>query len=161
MSSEETSNRIAEVSNLITAQLLRESAENATNLLKNVKAPDFSKLSYEEASKAVNSITSQNRQIVTDLLHQIVHGSLTPEAKTFALYLLGEMRSRDAYAVTVLIDNIDFKTPRVDNEWRVGRWGTYPAQEALVKTRSPFVYGIVNRLAVETNECAGSSSASH
>ena len=94
-------------------------------------------LPYEKASSTVNSIIDQNRKLVATLVDQLRQSTFPADSKVCAIYLLGQLRPKDVNAAQVLLENIDFAAPRQDIQLSIGRWGKYPAQEALVNIGAP------------------------
>jgi hypothetical protein len=81
---------------------------------------------------------------------QIQSGRLPDEGMLYAIVLLGQLRA--ANAVTTLIEHIDFMPARKDSSGGIGRWGPYPAQEALVRIGTPAVNMVLDKLPVERND---------
>jgi hypothetical protein len=115
-----------------------------------VKIPDFRTQAAEETNKAVDQIVKAYREIVADVLGQLRDGNLANEGKVHAIYVLGQLRA--TAAVTVLIEDIDLKASKFDPKVGLGRWGSYPAQEALSKIGNPAVNMILDRLPGEKDE---------
>jgi len=102
-----------------------------------VQATNLGKMSYKEASDSVNNIIDQNRKLVATLVGEIRQNDFPADSKLCAIYLLGELRPRDIGAVDALMENIDFVAPQYDMRIHTGRWGKYPAEEALGKIGMP------------------------
>ena len=90
------------------------------------------------------------REITTNIIGQLRNAGLPNEGKVYAIYLLGELRA--APATNILIENIDLKATKVDRKGAIGRWGPYPAQEALVKIGTPAVNMVLDKLPTEQND---------
>jgi hypothetical protein len=123
--------------------------------------PDFTKLSYDEASHAVDLdddliVATKVKKIcpeyIENLVSQLRVDHLTNNNKTLAIYLLGILHPSDSTSIEVLIESIDFQTSKFDPKTGPMRWGQYPAEEALVKIGKPVVDPILEHLAAETNE---------
>ncbi|MGH7976620.1 MAG: hypothetical protein ACREDS_00530 [Limisphaerales bacterium] len=126
--------------------------------------PDFNKLSYDEANTVVDSeddligrgIKKICPEYITNLVNQIRNGALNSDNKTLAIYLLGELHPDDTNSIEVLIENIDFKATKFDHILKtrisIKRWGSYPAEEALIKIGRPVVDPILNHLPTENSE---------
>ena len=112
-----------------------------------VRIPDFQAQLSELTSKAVDQVAKSYREVIGDIKGQLDQGHLSNEGRVYAIYLLGQLRA--AEAVTVLIENIDFTAARVDSKVGIGRWGMYPAQEALGKIGTPAVNIILEKLPTE------------
>ncbi|MCD4825694.1 MAG: hypothetical protein K8S55_13960 [Phycisphaerae bacterium] len=111
--------------------------------------PSFDAVSIKDADKAANNSVDAYYKAVRYLLTQL-RNSKTPAAKTYTIYLLGTFRAKQA--VWDLVKIIDFKATHVDPKTRIGRWGPYPAQEALSKIGFPSVEPIVKALGKEENQ---------
>ena len=117
------------------------------------KIANLGQMSYNEASSAVKAVVNQNRQLAGTLTGEIEQPNFPPDSKTCAIYLLGELQPRDISSIRALAENIDFTASRRDIGLTIGRWGTYPAQEALVKIGMPAVYVILRvYLPTENNQ---------
>jgi hypothetical protein len=115
-----------------------------------INLPDFRSPPSEEMSRAVDKVIECYDLVVADVLNQLRDYQLSSEAKVYAIYLLGRLRA--SAAVTILLDNIAFKATKVDPKGGIGRWGMYPAQEALVRIGTPAVNMILDRLPSEREE---------
>jgi hypothetical protein len=126
---------------------------------------DFSILSYDKASAAVDSeddlivwrkIKKICPEYIANLVNEIRQRQLNADNKVLAIYLLGELRPSDTNSIEVLIENIDLKATRFDHLLKtrisIQRWGEYPAEEALIKIGQPVVIPILNDLPSETNQ---------
>lgn len=78
-----------------------------------IDPPDFSKLSYSQASDAVNAqegavMGSKKDKIgaeyINNLVHQIRSGNLNNEKKVLAVYLLGALHPIDTNSIEALIE---------------------------------------------------------
>lgn len=117
------------------------------------KIANLGQMSYNEASSTVDAIVNQNRQLASTLTKEIEQPNFPPDSKTCAIYLLGELHPRDISSIHALVENIDFAASRRDIGLTIGRWGTYPAQEALAKIGMPAVYVILRvYLPTENNQ---------
>lgn len=123
--------------------------------------PDISKLSYDEASDAVNSdvmdimgarVKNICHEYITNLVNEIRHGNLDDDKKVLALYFLGALHPSDTNSIEVLIEYIDLKASRFDPAISPRRWGEYPAEEALIVIGFPSINPILEHLPTETNE---------
>jgi hypothetical protein len=127
--------------------------------------PDFSALSYNEANEAVENedvlingekVKTVGSEYVENILHQLRSGKLSSDNKTLAIYFLGELRTSDTNAINFLIENIDFKTTRIDpiNKSRIQilRWSEHPAKEALIRIGKPAVNPILDDLPNENSK---------
>src|SRR6266446_4707465 len=115
-----------------------------------VKIPDFRAQPSENMSQSVDQAVKSYHEIIADLMGQLRQGGLSNEGKVYDIYLLGQLRATEA--VTILIGNIDFKASKVDPKGGIGRWGMYPAHEALSKVGAPAVNMILDKLASERND---------
>lgn len=115
-----------------------------------LRAPDFRSQSAEKLDQTVEQIVSTHRQVSADAIRQLRDGNLSDDGKLYAVYLLGELRA--TAAVTTLLENIDLKATRGDLKGGIGRWGMYPAQEALSKVGTPAVQMILDLLPAERSE---------
>lgn len=115
-----------------------------------VTIPDFRARPSEQMDGVVNNAVKSYHDIGNDLAGQLGESGLDPESKTYAIYLAGQLHA--VGAVSILIANIDFKATKVDPKGGIGRWGMYPAQEALSKIGSPSVNMILDLLADESQE---------
>jgi len=111
--------------------------------------PSFEAVPIKDADKAANDTMEAYNKAVKNLLTQL-RESKTNTGKTYSIYLLGGLRAKEA--VGDLVKIIDFKTEHVDPKDAIGRWGPYPAQEALSKIGSPSVEPMVKALGKEDNE---------
>jgi hypothetical protein len=129
------------------------------------RPPDFTKLSYDEASIAVDakvaSIVVQHSrkpgpEYFESLDIQLQYGHLKNDNKVLAIYLLGELRPANLASINILIDNIDLKAEKLDRILKFGisivRWGDYPAKEALIKIAQPSINPVLNHLPIEDND---------
>jgi hypothetical protein len=122
--------------------------------------PDFANLSYEKANEEVGSednlISRGAKQIcpeyISNLVNELQKGNLSNGNKTLAVYLLGELHPSNTNAIEILIENIDFRTSKIEPNLRPVRWRLYPAEEALIKIGKPVVDPILNHLPNETNQ---------
>lgn len=112
--------------------------------------PDFTTASEKQGDDAAAQLLQSFDKLTGELIRQLEDHKSSANAKTLAAYLLGELSARRA--VGILADNIDLKAPRVDLKDREGRWGEYPAQEALHKIGVPAAAEVVVRLRTEKNE---------
>lgn len=111
--------------------------------------PDFTSATEKEGDEAAAQILESYEKVTGVLIRQVEDHKSSANAKTLAAYLLGELR---AYrAVTTLAENIDMKAPRIDPKVRIGRWGEFPAQEALLKIGIPAAAEVFVRLRTEQN----------
>ncbi|MCP4250651.1 MAG: hypothetical protein GY778_26720 [bacterium] len=114
-----------------------------------ITLPGFGPGPSEEISAAVNSAVESHMGLMVDLRSELERDGLADEGKVYAIYLAGELRA--VPCVTDLVERIDFKAPFVDPKIAHGRWGMYPAQEALVKIGQPAVNMILDVLPDEAD----------
>jgi len=115
-----------------------------------VKIPDFRTQLPENVSQTVDQAVKSYHDIIGNIMAQLRQDGLKNESKVYAVYLLGQLKA--AQAVTVLLENIDLKASKVDPKGGIGRWGVYPAQEALSKIGQPAVNMILDKLPTERDE---------
>jgi hypothetical protein len=115
-----------------------------------VKIPDFRTQASENMSDTVDQAVKSYREIIDNIMGQLHQGGISNESKTYTVYMLGQLRAVEA--VTVLLENIDLKASKVDPKGGIGRWGMYPAQEALSKIGQPAVNMILDKLPTERDE---------
>jgi hypothetical protein len=115
-----------------------------------ISIPDFTAASEKDGDKAAAQALESYGKATGELIDQMKDPRSSANGKTLAAYLLGELRV--SRAVWTLADNIDLKAPRIDPKDRPGRWGEYPAQEALRKIGIPAAAEIVVRLCTEKKE---------
>jgi hypothetical protein len=78
------------------------------------------------------------------------------DAKYLAIMLLGELRATEA--IPTLLDNLDFKNPRITSKTSRGSLylgDVYPAAEALRKIGAPAVDPLIDRLGAYTDHSGG------
>jgi hypothetical protein len=115
-----------------------------------ISVPDFTAASEKEGDEAAAKILESYGKVTGALIDQMTDPKSSANAKTLAAYLLGELRA--SRAVPTLADNIDLKAPRIDPKTSIGRWGEYPAQEALQKIGKPAAAEVLRRLLTEDKE---------
>lgn len=115
-----------------------------------VKIPDFRTRPSAQVGPAVNQLVDTYRAVAANLIGQLRDGDLSNAGKVHAVYLLGEWRA--VGAVSTLLTQIDLKAEVADPAGGIGRWGMYPAQEALSKIGMPAVNMILDLLPGEKNE---------
>lgn len=127
-------------------------AANAIVLTKDfrISIPDFTAASEKEGDEAANQVLESYQNVTGELIRQVADRNSSANAKTLAAYVLGQLRAERA--VTTLAANIDLKAPRIDPKDRKGRWGEFPAQEALHKIGIPAAAEVMARLRTEENE---------
>jgi hypothetical protein len=140
---------------LLLIMTLRAHAQNVaatSNCVTN--PPDFAKLSYEEASEALEPEARKEicPEYLTNLVSQIRHGNLSNDNKTLAIYLLGTFHPKDTNSIEALVECIDFRASRFDPKTRISRWGEYPAEEALTRIGGPVINPILAHLPTETKQ---------
>jgi len=113
------------------------------------QVPDFQAKDLASLDSQTNALVHSYRALTNDLLKHLRDGNLSAERKVYAIYLLGQLRA--ASAATLLIDNIDLKASKLDHDG-IGRWGPYPAQEALTKIGTTAVNMVLDKLSFEKNE---------
>ena len=112
--------------------------------------PNFNDVPIEEGDKAAEAAIKTYNDLEANLLRQLKEAK-TNHQKTMAIYLLGSLRSEKA--IDDLVKNIDFEPDRRDPAFSIGRWGPYPAQDALVKIGSTYTLRILEiALGKEENE---------
>ena len=114
-----------------------------------IQVPDFQISTSNEISSGVDKASRGYIEVINEVLGQVRRGQLSNEGMLLAIVLLGQLRA--VSAVTTLIENIDFKPERRDSAGGIGRWGAYPAQEALVKIGTPAVNMVLDKLTTEQN----------
>lgn len=112
--------------------------------------PDFAATPGEELDEAVNRVAQSYHGAALELVRQLRKGGLPNDRTVYLVYLLGQLRA--VYAVTILIDNIHLEAEKVDPKDRIGRWGPYPAQQALARIGKPAVNMILDRIGKENSE---------
>jgi hypothetical protein len=125
-------------------------AEEGSTKMNPIRIPDFSTTSEKEADEATTQVVKSYDQIVVELMSQIQKEKATREGLVYCVYLLGEFRA--LRAVSLLVDHIDLEATRIDPKLRKGRWGVYPAEEALVKIGDHSVREVLAKLAAEENK---------
>jgi HEAT repeat protein len=115
-----------------------------------ISVPDFTAASEKEGDEAAAQVLESSAKVTGELIDQMKDPNSSANAKTLAAYLLGELRT--PRAVSTLADNIDLKAPRIDLKTNIGRWGEYPAQEALHKIGVPAAAEILRRLLTEQDD---------
>ncbi|HBI46360.1 MAG TPA: hypothetical protein DDY78_26440 [Planctomycetales bacterium] len=115
-----------------------------------ISVPDFTATSEKEGDEAAAQVLKSYGKVTGELIDQMRDRNSSANAKTLAAYLLGELRA--SRAVWTLADNIDLKAPRIDPKFSIGRWGEFPAQEALHKIGVPAAAEVLRRLLTEQNE---------
>ncbi len=111
--------------------------------------PDFDKVRQDEADKAAKALTTSYDEIIANLRAQLRQAK-TDDGRTYAAYLLGTLRAQAA--IRDLLEVIDFPAGHLDPRDRIGRWGSYPAQDALSKIGVASVDPILEALGKENNE---------
>lgn len=111
--------------------------------------PEFEDVQREQADKAADAVIDAYDETVANLRAQLRRAK-TDEGRTYAAYLLGTLRAQAA--VRDLLQIIDFTAGHVDPKDKIGRWGPYPAQEALSKIGLASVDPILEALGKEDNE---------
>ena len=114
-----------------------------------MQIPDFQSRDLAVIDSAASTLVQSYRSLTDNLVKLLRDGNLPTEKKVYVIYLLGQLRA--VSAVTILIDHIDLKAPKVDSD-AIGRWGLYPAQEALVRIGTPAVNAVIDKLPTEKNE---------
>jgi len=144
---------------ILMAVVTRASAQEWVNTSGATNAPDFSKLSYDEASdealsESVHIMGSKTKKIgpqyIANLVNQLRQGNLDDDKKVVVIWLLGELRASDTNAIEMLIKNIDLKASKLDPLLRIRRWGEYPAEEALENIGMPVVDPVFSHLSTES-----------
>jgi HEAT repeat protein len=114
-----------------------------------IALPRFEIVQREGADKAADGAIQAHYGAVANLIAQL-RGAKTNDGKLYVIYLLGVLRAQAA--VRDLVKIIDFKAERVDPKASIGRWGPYPAQEALSKIGLASVEPILQALGKEEND---------
>lgn len=115
-----------------------------------IKIPDFRGQASDNMNQTVDEVVKSYHQITVDIIGQLRQANLSNEGMVYCIYLLGQWRA--AEAVTILIEKIDLKAAKVDPKGAKGRWGMYPAQDALAKIGQPAVNVILDKLPTERDE---------
>ncbi len=111
-----------------------------------ISIPDFD-VSRWHMDADIDAPVKARAAVAADLIAQAQKGK-TRNARTYGVYLLGELRADEA--VPTLLTLIDFEgVPDHNSNSRHARWGRYPACEALAKIGSPAVGLLVGDLADE------------
>ncbi len=111
--------------------------------------PRFDTVSAKNGDKALSESVEAYYKAGHNLSIQL-RESKTNVAKTYAIYLLGTLRAKQA--VRDLVKVIDFKTELVEPALRISRWRSYPAKTALSQIGMPSVGPVVKALGKEDNE---------
>lgn len=116
-----------------------------------VEIPKFNEVTSEQAKDFTNNTVAAYDKIISELLSQLRETKLNNESKVNIIYILGSYRA--IKAAGILVDLIDLRAEKVDPKvGGIGRWGPYPAQEALTRIGRKAEYAIFPKLAVEKNE---------
>ena len=115
-----------------------------------ITVPDFQTSTPDVLSAEVDKAVQAYSGVTNEIIAQVQRGHLPNEGMLYAIVLLGQLRA--ANAATVLIEKIDFKPAKKDTSGGIGRWGPYPAQEALVKIGTPAVNMVLDKLPTEQND---------
>jgi hypothetical protein len=115
-----------------------------------VRIPDLRAQPSDSMSQGADQVVQSYRAMIADLIGQFQQGIPSNEGKVYAIYLLGELRAREG--VATLIENINLKAAHVDDKGGIGRWGMYPAEEALSKIGRPAVNMILDLLPTENDD---------
>ena len=111
---------------------------------------DLTQVTPEERDEVTNRLAHERHQLIGDLMNQLdALRKGDAKGKEHIIYLLGTYGATEA--VKLLTDMIDFKATIVDPRVRIGRWGLYPAQEALVKIGKPAANEVLRRIASEAD----------
>ena len=114
-----------------------------------IALPQFGDVPIAEGDKAADAAVQAYDDAVANLLSQL-RGAKTNNQKTLAIYVLGSLRAKAA--IFDLVKMIDFQADRGGLATRTGRWGPYPAQDALSKIGDPAVSPILDALGNEDNK---------
>ena len=114
-----------------------------------IMVPTFEKSNVSTSDYAVNETQKNIKLVEANLLQQLKEAQ-SMQAKTYIIYMIGNLRSRSA--IVELIKIVDFKTNFMDRRQKIARWDSYPAAEALGKIGSPAMQPIVNALGKESDE---------
>ena len=115
-----------------------------------LEIPSFKLLDATTTEKRVGETITAYNDAIRDIVNQLNQNGLSNEAKVYCIYLLGQLHA--AEGVSVLIDKIETEANKVDPKDRIGRWGKYPAQEALAKIGKSAANAILEKLGQENNE---------
>jgi hypothetical protein len=115
-----------------------------------IQIPDFRTTPAAALSAEVDRASQGYTDAVNAVLTQVQDGGLSEEGMLYAIVLLGQLRA--ATAASTLVEHIDFKPARKDTSGGIGRWGPYPAQQALVKIGLPAVNVVLDQLPAEGRE---------
>ncbi|MHC4260118.1 MAG: HEAT repeat domain-containing protein [Planctomycetota bacterium] len=85
----------------------------------------------DETDEMVDKIVRTQYETVSELIMAIAEPNVANMRKVKIIYALGELRAY--HATSILIKNINLVAERPDIRVGIGRWGQYPAREALVK----------------------------
>jgi hypothetical protein len=111
--------------------------------------PDFKEITYPAGDEHVNRIVGSYESTIINLINQL-QADLSAEQQTYVIYILGELRAIQAR--TILVERIDFEATKMDPRFKIGRWGRYPAAEALVKIGRPAINEILAKASRRQNE---------
>lgn len=109
--------------------------------------PDFSATGDADAERLGEAILDAHQRVVAALLRQVDRDEATPDQRAWPVYLLGELRA--VPAVPTLLRHIDLKVTKVEPKYKIGRWSSHPAADALAKIGRPASQMILNTLATE------------
>jgi hypothetical protein len=115
-----------------------------------LRIPDLQARPSEKTDQAVDQVVQTYQAAIAHLIDQLRDAGISKPAKVHAVYLLGQLRA--TAAVTPLLEQIDLKAEQVDPKGGIGRWGLYPAQEALARIGNPAVQMILDVLPREKDE---------
>jgi len=139
---------------LLSIPLFISSADGGKETDSQISVPtlDFSgNVSQEEIEKQVEQIDTGFLTLQSTLLHQMQNNVVPEKNKVYVIYLLGIYHY--ATAVPILFDNIDYEEPldegSIKPDFRMKKWGMYPAVEALVKIGKPASIESIARLAAD------------
>jgi hypothetical protein len=135
------------IADFFTNLVRRKPMPNGKSIL--IQVPDFRTSASGVLSSGVDKAAQGYHDVTNEIIAQIQSGKLPNEGMLYAIVLLGQWRA--ANAVTTLIEHIDFQPAGKDPSGGIGRWGPYPAQDALVKIGTPAVNMVLDKLATEHN----------
>lgn len=112
-----------------------------------LKVKEFSVLERQARDEVVDGLTKAYDACIDDLINQVKASKQNDMSRAYPIYLLGRMRG--SKAVSLLIDNIDWSYDGNETSIHPGKWGKFPALEALSAIGLPSVFQGVERLAIE------------
>jgi len=99
--------------------------------------PDYTGTDQAAMEKQTDAILASHEALIHNLVEQFSSGRLDATAQAHVAHMLGDLRTRNASAITVLIVNIGLTVEVKGIPDRLPRWCPRPAEEALVKIGKP------------------------